>query len=143
MHAQIHRLQESTTEEILALVKPPFVAVPHEEAMAAVMPQHSRVVYDQSMFGEQDALLEVIGRTAQPGVRHRIHTAVPMRLQIYDRRTAVLPLVRHDAQPAVLVVHPSGLLTLAVELFEALWSQAAPLPIAAATSGPRKPSSGV
>lgn len=130
VHAQVRRLQEGTSEEILALVKPPFVAVPHEEAAGGIMPPRSRVVYDESIFSERDGLLEVIRRTARPGVRHRVHPSVPMRLQIYDQRVAAMPLVRHDAQQGVLVVRPSGLLAMAVALFEATWSQAVPLPVA-------------
>jgi len=135
VHAQIRRLQDATGQ-ILALVKPPFVAVPHEEA-ASRGPAHSdaRVVYDQAVFTAAEGVLDSIQAGSTPSSRYRVHHAVPMRLQIYDRRVAALPLVRHDAQPAVLLVHPSGLLSLAVELFEAIWREARPLPIGG-SSGP-------
>lgn len=128
VHAQVSRLLETTTEEILALVKPPFVAVRGEEAADAAT-KRARVIYDQSVFVEDDDVSDMIRRPATPDVQLRVHPAVPMRLQIHDRRVAAMPLVRHDAQPAILLVHTSGLLTLAVEFFELLWNQAIPLPI--------------
>ncbi|TDE01805.1 TrmB family transcriptional regulator [Jiangella asiatica] len=128
LRAQVRRLQESASEEILALVKPPFVAVPPAEAAAGVTPRHSRVVYDRAVFDDVPDLPAVLERTGRPGDHYRVHRRVPMRLQVYDRRVATLPLMRHDAQPAALVVHASGLLAVVIELFEAVWDQAAPLP---------------
>lgn len=128
VHAQVRRLQEQVREEILALVKPPFVSVSHAEAIsdAPTVPR-VRVVYDWSMFSEVQGLLDTVREAAQPPDQYRIHSGVPMRLQIFDRRVALLPLVRHDAQPALLMVHRSGLLGLAEAFFEAIWREAVPL----------------
>lgn len=130
VRTQVQQLQANTSEEVLALVRPPFVAVSREEATSAPLNRRARVVYDQSLIEEGPWLIDGLRDSALPGDQHRIYPSVPMRLQIFDQRTAVLPLVRHDAQPAVLVLHPSGLLSLAIELFEAIWRHAAPLLVA-------------
>lgn len=129
VRAQVRRLLASTTDEVLALVKPPFVAIKSGEAAANAAALRGRVVYDQSAFDDDDRLMDVLRSTARPDDLVRVHPAVPMRLQIYDRRVAAVPVVRHDAQPSVLLVHPSGLLTLAIEFFEAVWDRAVPIPL--------------
>ena len=57
---------------------------------------------------------------------------VPMKLIIADDQRAVLPLDPNDlTDSATLVIHPSGLLTALISIFEALWRTAVPI------SGPR------
>ncbi|BCL12488.1 helix-turn-helix domain-containing protein [Micromonospora sagamiensis] len=134
LHAQLSRLGEAA-QEVLALVKPPFVAVSFSDDAALSTAPISRVIFDHAVFADDYHTIERLRQTVRPGDQLRVHPAVPMRLRVYDQRVGVLPLVRHDAQPAVLLVHSGGLVTLAVEFFEAMWREATPLPVGDAALG--------
>jgi DNA-binding NarL/FixJ family response regulator len=69
---------------------------------------------------------------------------VPIKMSIYDRRSALVPLwTATDAAglEAAVVVHTSALLDALVELFELMWERATPTVVADADEPPgRTPS---
>ncbi len=74
------------------------------------------------------------------GEQARVLPSLPLKLVIFDRRTAVVPLtVTAKATASVVLVHRSGLLDALVALFDALWRSAPRLdaPAADAEGGGR------
>jgi hypothetical protein len=74
------------------------------------------------------------------GLLARVLPDLPVSLYLVDDRTAVLPLQRHPASEAIIVVHPSALLDALAKLFDGLWQRAMPLnaPRAASDAGAQR-----
>ncbi|MET8307730.1 LuxR C-terminal-related transcriptional regulator [Micromonospora sp. NPDC005173] len=69
-------------------------------------------------------------RWMRPEGEHiRVLPAVPLKLVLIDRRTALLPLISDEAgaEPSIMVVRESALTDALQALFEVLWRQAVPL----------------
>ena len=72
------------------------------------------------------------------GAQVRTVPALPLRMQILDRKTALVPIDPEDsAKGAVLLTEP-GAVTGLFELFEHVWRGAAPFGEAPATPGPEE-----
>jgi DNA-binding NarL/FixJ family response regulator len=52
---------------------------------------------------------------------------VPMKLAVFDRTAALLPLAVEELVDSALVVHPCALLDALTEMFWLLWDQAVPV----------------
>ncbi|MEU8222396.1 helix-turn-helix transcriptional regulator [Kribbella sp. NPDC048915] len=61
------------------------------------------------------------------GETSRIHPQVPMKLAVFDRKIALLPLSVDQLVDSALVVHPCALLDALMEMFWLLWDQAVPV----------------
>lgn len=85
-----------------------------------------RVIYDTEA-------LQVPGRLAKVtdlvrlGEEARTLPSLPLKLYIYDRRLALLPLTDRHIREAMAIVHRSTLLDALVALFEAYWARARPI----------------
>jgi hypothetical protein len=64
---------------------------------------------------------------ADAGEVSRIHPQPPMKLAVFDRKAALLPLVVDQLVDSALVVHPCALLDALMEMFWLLWDQAVPV----------------
>jgi DNA-binding CsgD family transcriptional regulator len=62
---------------------------------------------------------------------------LPFKLAIVDRRRALLPLAQGTELTAALIVRPSPLLDALIEVFEAQWARAMPVPRTAPRLGGR------
>ena len=62
------------------------------------------------------------------GEQARTLASLPMKLVIGDDRRAMVPLDPSELEDgATLIVHPSGLLSALVAIFETLWQMAVPI----------------
>ncbi|MFF3492618.1 helix-turn-helix transcriptional regulator [Streptomyces sp. NPDC002795] len=129
------QIQLGATEEVCALVTGNPIAVSatenDAEEQAVSRGVGYRVVLEREVLTMPAGLTELsaaIGRAEQVRVVDR----VPTKLVIADGALAMVPLTRHAAEPAALVVHASGLLETLNGLFEAVWRQALPLRLGAA-----------
>ncbi|MGW4233936.1 helix-turn-helix domain-containing protein [Streptomyces sp. NPDC004980] len=63
------------------------------------------------------------------GLELRLVDTLPLKMVVSDRERAMVPLDMTDSggEPSAIVVHPSGLLTALVHLFEKEWAQARPM----------------
>ncbi|MEV4010476.1 helix-turn-helix transcriptional regulator [Nonomuraea angiospora] len=127
------QLQQTATEELLVLDRPPYAQDPGQQNAAEM----DRLAHGLLVRGIYDAAaLEIPGklRLAQEAVaageQARISPEVPMKLAIADRKTAILPLSTAATSHAdsAVIVHSSTLLDALVTLFEVLWRSALPLP---------------
>ena len=64
---------------------------------------------------------------ADAGETSRVHPQLPMKLAVFDRRIALLPLSVDQLVDSALVVHPCALLDALIEMFTLLWDQAVPV----------------
>jgi sugar-specific transcriptional regulator TrmB len=124
------QLQFGAESEVCALVTDQPVAVSgvenEAEEEAAGRGVAYRVVLEREVLAGPHGMAELsaaLGRDEQVRVVDR----VPTKLVVADRILAMVPLTRHRAQPAALVVHASGLLESLMGLFEGVWRQAMPL----------------
>lgn len=133
------QLVRSLSEELLAFDKPPYVAPQSEgdelQYDALRRGRRIRSIYEESAFAAAGKL-QAVEASVQHGEMARVTAALPMKLFVFDRETALLPL-RMEA-PAVeqrgIVVYEGALLTGLVTLFELMWAQALPLNL----SGPQE-----
>lgn len=127
------QLQQTATEEILVLDRPPYAQDPHEQNPAEpdVLNRGVRVrgIYAAEAL-EVPGALALAHDAVAAGEEARIGRYVPTKLAIADRRLAILPLTSDQPNmvESALMVHASTLLDALVGLFEILWRDAVPLP---------------
>ncbi|GGJ60342.1 helix-turn-helix transcriptional regulator [Streptomyces brasiliensis] len=132
--ARYTHLLKASTREVLHLAKPPYVTGPSDNDV----PQQGsarlefqagirlRSVYDAEGFTDTVSL-ETALRGSADGGELRLSSRVPVKLVLFDRTTALLPL--HEDRPSAgsLVVHSPAVVGALVALFENLWEQAVPV----------------
>jgi DNA-binding CsgD family transcriptional regulator/sugar-specific transcriptional regulator TrmB len=88
-----------------------------------------RTIYDVDTVSDAERL-ETIRKLATLGEQSRVTPVLPMKMVIFDRRLALLPLAAAadaDWSVAMLVVHTSRLLDGFINLFEDYWERSQPL----------------
>ncbi|APU16803.1 MULTISPECIES: helix-turn-helix transcriptional regulator [Actinoalloteichus] len=128
--ARFAQLLQTTREELLVFDRPPY-AGDYDRSNRQVVGLLNvgttvRGVYTPESM-ELPGALEAALAAARLGEQSRMHPAIPMKLAIFDRRAALLPLVIEDQMDSALVVHSSALLDALVALFELVWQLAVPL----------------
>jgi sugar-specific transcriptional regulator TrmB len=125
--------RDNACEEFLELERPPYVTRPelydeigHAARMAA-RGMRIRAIYSQEALA-RPGRMDVIQRSVALMGEARTLPELPVKLQMFDRRVAVLPLTGVDrGLESTAVIHPSGLLDALIALFESLWTVAAPV----------------
>jgi sugar-specific transcriptional regulator TrmB/DNA-binding CsgD family transcriptional regulator len=120
---RVGHLQRAARVSFDGFVKPPFVAIDVDEAESLSRPEISyRALYDKEITS-YPTFLSKLRQNSAPHAEYRLHSALPMKLIIADRDTALLPLERDisDAAPAAVIVHSCGLLDALIALFEQYW----------------------
>ncbi|MFE9613512.1 LuxR C-terminal-related transcriptional regulator [Streptomyces sp. NPDC006012] len=126
--ARYGQLLKGSLAEVLHLAKPPYVTdsvVPAGEP-GVVDGVRMRSVYETDGFADTVSLETALRGTAEGG-ELRLASRLPVKLVVFDRAAALLP-VRGD-RPAAgsLVVHSPALVEALVALFESVWARAAPV----------------
>ncbi|SIR96755.1 helix-turn-helix transcriptional regulator [Micromonospora avicenniae] len=131
------QLLKGSSVEVLHLAKPPYVLA--EQASvgeSAVAPGvRMRSVYETEGFTDAVSLKTALLGTGQGG-ELRLAARLPVKLAVFDRAAALLP-VRED-RPAAgsLVVHSPALVVALVALFESVWERADPVSLGSRHDGP-------
>lgn len=131
---RLRQLQESAREEILWFCRANPLAMPGaentEEYGALSRGVRYRSIYERALLetpGELDSIAEGVAW----GEEARTLPALPVRLAIVDRATAVCPLVRDEelgiGEPTAAVIGRGQLLDALLALFESHWDQATPV----------------
>ncbi|MFG2053375.1 helix-turn-helix domain-containing protein [Micromonospora sp. NPDC048930] len=127
--ARFEHLLSTTRHELMVLDRPPYVADPRrsDNSVRRLLRAKVRVrgIYAPEAL-ELPGALEEVQDAAGAGEQSRVHSDLPMKLAIGDRRLAILPLGAQSADAAVCI-RPSTLLDALVQLFELLWAQATPI----------------
>ncbi len=131
--ARYAHLLKSSTHEVLHLAKPPYVTGPggaagHGDAAQPEFREGTRLrsVYDTEGFTDTVSL-ETALRGGARGGEFRLSSRLPVKLVLFDRTAALLPL--HEDRPSAgsLVVHSPALVGALAALFEAVWEHAVPV----------------
>lgn len=135
--ARYGQLLKGTSVEVLHLAKPPYVTAAQASVRApGVAPGvRMRSVYETEGFTDAVSLTTALRGTGQGG-ELRLASGLPVKLVVFDRAAALLP-VRGD-RPAAgsLVVHSPALVVALVALFESVWERAEPVSLASRHDGP-------
>jgi DNA-binding NarL/FixJ family response regulator len=128
--ARFAQLLNGTKEQLLVLDRPPYAAE-IEQSDTAVRGLLREGVVVRGIYSPDS--LDVPGgideaySAADAGETSRVHPQVPMKLAVFDRQAALLPLSVDQLVDSALVVHPCALLDALVEMFWLLWDQAVPV----------------
>ncbi|GAB2643746.1 LuxR C-terminal-related transcriptional regulator [Kribbella swartbergensis] len=128
--ARFAQLLNGTREQLLVLDRPPY-ASQVDESDTRVRGLLNEGVVVQGIYSPDS--LDVPGgvdeaySAADAGETSRVHPQVPMKLAVFDRRVALLPLSVDQLVDSALVVHPCALLDALIEMFTLLWDQAVPV----------------
>lgn len=127
---RISQIEQHARHEVIGFIKPPFIAIDLETSADTPLPVLAgthRIIYDREVLNVT-GFVATMRHAARAGEQLRLHPALPMKLLIIDREVAILPLARNlaHATPAIIVVHPSGLLDAALALFEHYWEASLP-----------------
>ncbi|MFG2358743.1 LuxR C-terminal-related transcriptional regulator [Streptomyces sp. NPDC048521] len=129
--ARYGQLLKGSAAEVLHLAKPPYVTGPDMSAgdLGVADGVRMRSVYETEAFTDSVSLETALRGTAEGG-ELRLASRLPVKLVVFDRAAALLP-VRGD-RPAAgsLVVHSPALVEALVALFESVWERAEPVPLA-------------
>ncbi|MFF5408472.1 LuxR C-terminal-related transcriptional regulator [Streptomyces misionensis] len=135
--ARYGQLLKGASAEVLHLAKPPYVTEQHASArdLGVADEVQMRSVYETDGFTEAVSLETALRGTAGGG-QLRLASRLPVKLVVFDRAAALLP-VRGD-RPAAgsLVVHSPALVEALVALFESVWERAEPVSLATRREGP-------
>lgn len=129
---RVSQLWRSAREEILVFDKPPY-SIPPAENVAEESQLASgvmfRAIYSKESM-EWPGGLQLIESFIRAGEEARYHPAVPMKLNIFDRRVGLLPLAEDEGTvEGAIVVHSSHLLDALLVLWETFWERATLLPL--------------
>ena len=128
--ARFAQLLNGTKDQLLVLDRPPYAA-PAESSDTQVRGLLSegvavRGIYSHDSLGLPGGVDEAYS-AADAGESSRVHPQVPMKLAVFDRTAALLPLSVDQLVDSALVVYPCALLDALVEMFLLLWDQAVPV----------------
>ncbi|POX64567.1 helix-turn-helix transcriptional regulator [Streptomyces sp. Ru62] len=135
--ARYGQLLKGTSAEVLHLAKPPYVTGRHTSAREVGVADGVRMrsVYETDGFTDAVSLETALRGTAEGG-QLRLASRLPVKLVVFDRAAALLP-VRGDRPTAgSLVVHSPALVEALVALFESVWERAEPVSLATRRDGP-------
>ncbi|MEV4535871.1 helix-turn-helix transcriptional regulator [Asanoa sp. NPDC049518] len=126
--ARYRQLLTESSFEVLHLAKPPYVTGASASAGAlGVKPGvRMRSVYETDGFADAVSLMTALRGTGQGG-KLRLTSQIPLKLVIFDRAAALLPIWDDRPSSGSLVVHSSALVTALVALFESVWERAEPV----------------
>lgn len=130
---QMAQIQLGAREEVLMVDSPPYIhgrPVPNLEELQALRRGVSyRCVYDGPALELPGHFEQLVGYV-QAGEQARTLSVTAMKMQIVDRRIAILPLSLDPAETGMrLLVHASPLLEALVRCFESMWEQATPVAV--------------
>lgn len=130
---RFHQLQCGAQRELLVFLVGAPTAVPREdtdgtESSLLDRGVDFRVVAAKSYLSGHEVVRDV-REAVGAGLELRLVDSLPLKMVISDRERAMVPLdmTETGGEPSAIVVHPSGLLTALVHLFEKEWAQGRPM----------------
>ena len=126
------QMQRVTRERIEVFVRPPYAQqrIEDDEAVQRLLHERSVMtfaVYDEGALrspGTLDHIRQMMGL----GEHTRVVSRLPLKLALFDRRVALVPVSHSDSESTVdagLLVHKSALLDALIALFDIYWQRGA------------------
>jgi DNA-binding CsgD family transcriptional regulator/DNA-binding MarR family transcriptional regulator len=130
------RVQRNAQREVRGFDKPPYFVPPgehgdegpnlEERQLLAAGAVGYRIVYDQESVAIPGRLAN-IWEGIRRGERARVGTSLPAKLVICDDTMAIASSAADYRNGIAYLIHPSSLLDMICQLFEAMWERAVPL----------------
>jgi DNA-binding CsgD family transcriptional regulator len=135
--ARYTQLLRGSSTEVLHLAKPPYVTGAQGGAEELAVPHGVRMrsVYDTEGFTDAMSLTTALRGTGQGG-ELRLASRLPVKLVVFDRATALLPVRVDRPDRGSLVAHSPALVVALVALFESVWERAEPVSLESRPDGP-------
>ncbi|MGW7285080.1 helix-turn-helix transcriptional regulator [Streptomyces sp. NPDC054847] len=131
------QLLKASTGELLHFSKPPYVTgltvTPEDLGLPPAV--RMRSVYETDGFTDVRSLATAVYGTRQGG-ELRLAARLPVKLAVFDRSAALLPVREEEPSSGSMVVHSPALVTALVELFENVWERAEPVSLESLGEGP-------
>jgi DNA-binding CsgD family transcriptional regulator/predicted transcriptional regulator len=124
-------LEATVRREILVFDRPPYVLPPgtasQRAAEQALLARGVTVrsIYDRRSL-EAEGGLELITALTQAGEQARLAPDLPVKVAIFDRAAALLPLSEESGDDRVVIIRRSTMLTVLIAFFERVWNEAVP-----------------
>ncbi len=125
---RIDRLWNGAQEEILAVVRPPYLAPPSSDDATLPSGVTIRVIYERSLLEDPD-LERLLQAYARLGEQVRIGEDLPLKMTIVDRQSVAFNMpdpVENGSSVTTIVVHHRDLASTLGIAFETMWSNAQP-----------------
>ena len=126
---RIGELWNDAHEEVLVLVRPPYLAPPTLDDATVPSGIRQRAIYDSALL-ENPQMVRLLTRYAELGEEVRIAPDLPLKLTVVDGRSVAFNMpdpVAADQSVTTVVIHHQMLAATLTIAFESLWSNAAPL----------------
>lgn len=132
-----NRLEHQAGFEFLAFDRPPYVLATTNPLEEVVLERGVvwRAVYAAASFADSTAFDDV-RRLVARGEEARVAAELPVKMAIADRRIALVSLTLSAEAPVALVTEAEPMVEALIELFDAHWRRAVPVPV---TSDPFDP----
>jgi sugar-specific transcriptional regulator TrmB/AraC-like DNA-binding protein len=141
---RFQQLERTARTEILAFDRPAYYAVStgenEGEAAALARGVSVRAVYASEAL-EVPGRLDHIRLMAERGEQARVFSRLPLKLFLFDRHTAMIPIRPLDAELTAgeVVIRTSALLDALYMFFELIWDRATPIPLDGGKPAPTDP----
>jgi predicted DNA-binding transcriptional regulator len=133
---RFQQLEAAVNEELFLIDKPPYAVVPtgpnQAELELLANGVRCRVLYDSSSF-EVPGKLDWLAQCVAAGEEARVLSDLPAKVDIADRRLAMVFETDATTVDSAVVVHPSALLDALMTMTEDLWARAVPVPVGPTT----------
>lgn len=126
---RISRLWEAARDEVLAIVRPPYIAPPSPEDATVSPARRNRAIYERSLLDDPRTAL-LLQAYADLGEEIRIGQDLPLKLTVIDSRTVAFNMpdpVGDESSVTTIVVHHADLASTLRIAFETLWDASQPL----------------
>lgn len=126
---RIARLWDEAEEEVLAIVRPPYIAPPAPDDATVSPALRNRAIYERSLLDDPQLAL-LLQAYARLGEEIRIGDDLPLKLTVIDHRTVAFNMpdpVGDDSSVTTIVVHHRDLAATLRIAFETLWEHSQPL----------------
>lgn len=144
--ARYQHLLQTSRHSVVHLAKPPYVTATTDgpgpaRPTPATVPDGVRLrsVYDSDGLTDPVSLETALRGTAAHG-ELRLSAGLPVKLALFDRTAALLPLHADRPGAGSLLVRSAALLDVLAALFESVWERAVPMSLDSLRSRPVLPS---
>lgn len=123
---RVSQLWAKATNEIVAIVCPPYLAPPASDEPIPASPVATRAIYERSLLDDPD-LARVVRTYARLGEEIRFASDLPMKLTVVDEQSVAFnmpdPVESGDSVTTIVVHHRALAVSLKIT-FETIWSGA-------------------
>jgi len=127
--------QQNIQAEVSSFQRAPVI---YPDGNQKIVPKHLRIrsISDASYIS-LPGRLDLLRRLEEQGEEARYAHTLPMKMIIWDRRTALVPLSVENQEGPALLVRGSSLVAALCALFDLMWEQSTPIAFALSGKAPQ------